>query len=81
MCSVSCDNGCHQLNAGMQMKLEAICEALDSLEDGSCRVKWESTVKEKLVQCLMPGASKIILVTGPKGAGTLQSQAQVLDCF
>ena len=65
----------------MQMKLEAICEALDNLEDGGCRVKFENRVKEQLMQCLMPGASKIILVTGPQDAGVLHSQAPLLDCF
>lgn len=63
------------------MKLEDICEALDSLEDGSCRAELESRVKEQIVQCLMPGACKIILVTGPQDAGTLHSQAPLLKCF
>lgn len=63
------------------MKLEVICEALDSLEDGTCRVELESKVKDEIAQCLKPGASKIILVTGPQDAGTLHSQAPVLVCF
>lgn len=70
-----------QVDVPLQMKLEDICEALDSLEDGSCRVELESKVKQQLVQCLMPGACKIILVTGPQDAGTLHSQASLLKCF